>query len=194
MDWGDAPTWAGSAVSIGGAVIAVWAAGSSRRSANADERMAEHEHTPVFTALVEDVNGSDTGTGGWQRLALQLVEPLDLDEVRVELLTAGVMFPDSQDGVEVGAPRGSAVHSPGGVVTGLAVGDRARWRVDFADMEVGPDAVPPIGEVELRVTAKAGRSSWRVLVKAEVEAVRKQREWQAAIGKMTTGQRYTRRL
>jgi hypothetical protein len=149
--------------------------------------MAQHQRTPVFTALVEDVNGDDHGKGGWQRLMVQLVEPVDLDEVYVELLTAGVAFTPGQHGVDPGAPSRSARHTTdGNGLAPLAVGDRTRWRIAFDNVEAGPDAIPPIEEIEFRVTAAAGSSRWRVLVKAPVEAIQKRRKAAAIWAAMTT--------
>ncbi|WP_229075220.1 hypothetical protein [Actinoplanes sp. DH11] len=197
MEWGDGAAWAAAGVAIGAAVIS-WiyssravaasrkSAAAAARSAAADEKMVHHQQAPVFTALVEDVNG-----GGSSRLMLQLVEPVDLDSVAVEILTDGVRFTPSQNGVsnDSDATRREAVHvrEADGPPAPVTVGERAKWRVAFEQATTGPDDNgPSIAEVELRITATAGASVWKLLAVAPVEAVMVQREyaefWRSRIG------------
>ncbi|MGV9764744.1 hypothetical protein [Micromonospora tulbaghiae] len=161
-------------------------AASAKRSAHADEQMLQDQRKPEFDALVEDQNGNNTGLGGTPLLMLQLVAPQTLDSVEVELLASGALFTPGQHGVEAGAPRRSATFANNAGRLPMSVGTKARWRLTFPEPEVDPDdgpdpagSLPPVDTVQLVVHAAAGKARWDVLVNAPVDAVRKNRRYQA---------------
>ena len=183
MEAGDGATWVSAAIAILAAVVSVRGAASAKRSAHADEQMLHDQRKPDFDALVEDQNGDSAGLGGTPLLLLQLIAPQTLDSVEVELLTPGALFTPGQDGVKAGAPRRFATFAnPIGTRLPMPVGTEARWRITFPEPEVDPDdgpdpeSLPPVDTVQLVVHAAAGKARWDVLVKAPVDAVRKNRQ------------------
>jgi hypothetical protein len=180
VELGDVATWSAALVAIAAAAVSWGGVVAARRSARADEGMLHKEQTPTFKGLVEDQNGDIKGYGGTPVLMLQLTGPHDIDSLQIELRTEGATFPPGQHGVEPGAPRRVAVHAPQGVPSGMAVGDKMKWRLKFDQIDAGPKAYVPVEMVEVLVHATRGKgkraATWKMMVEVPIEARQKHAE------------------
>lgn len=175
-DWGNAPEWVAAAIAAAAALFAWRSYVASAESAATAAKALQQQQAPQFTAEVENPNGDETGHNGWHRLMIRVAaSPAGpLDELRVDLLTDGVSFTPGINGVEPGEPRFTAVHAYEGIKpAGLDVGDRAHWRVEFAESDAG---MPTLDQVEIRVTATRSGHSWTSTMHADVAACRTERE------------------
>ena len=198
VDLGNVADWGAVVVAVSAAVVAVWSHRSARRSAVAAEETLRLSQTPEFTAEVENPSGTAGGTHGWHRLMVRVAKSVagPIDELHVELLTDGVAFSPSQNGVEPGAPRFVAVHADDErTPASLDVGDRAHWRLVFDD-EYDQLPGPAFEQIEIRVTAtRRDTKPWTTVLHVPVEARRKANAVAALDqqAERTVGSRYARR-